>query len=586
MAVTSGRRDLPGSLAGGSVARPAGRGGLVFALGLAGYLSFAWILVFGHNLIEGDAYSRVANAYYVLYSRDPHLAAIGFVWNPLPSLTMLLVLPLKALWPALVTDGFAANIVSSVFMAAAVYQLNQTLAEARLGRIARGALLVLFAAQPLILYSGSNGLSEAPILFFLFFTIRYLARWLRQDDLPALVLAGTGLGFAYLDRYEALPAGMVVVACVAAVSFGRCPGSCRQRAITALYDVTICGGPLLLSFMIWTLASWIIVGHPFEQIQSVYGNSSQAKYFASARPVATAAVGPLTPLLWSWLGQALVRTLLLQPVLPPLLILAAGVACWRRSLAVLASISVLGGALLFTVTATALDVIGPLNRYYIWAIPLAIFVAAETLGALRTHRAEPPAGSRATQKAGSGDGSGRPSRPGRGPWMAAGRAAIGLVTIAGLATSFPSAAWLMLNPRLSNESAGLSMLNQHPGVLHEYQTSQTVAHYLDHMNLGSGTVILDVFTGYPIVLRSDNPHQFVITSDQDFEVKLADPAGTGVEYLLVPRDEPLDALNRRYPSLYRNGAGIASLVREFRSPSDPGAWRLYRIRSVPASAPQ
>jgi hypothetical protein len=170
--------------------------------------------------------------------------------------------------------------------------------------------------------------------------------------------------------------------------------------------------------------------------------------------------------------------------------------------------------------------------------------------------------------------------------MVAGRAAVGLVAIAALATSFPSAAWLMLNPRLSDESAGLRMLNQHPGVLPEYRTSQSVAHYLDQMNLGSGTVLLDVFTGYPIVLSSHNPHQFVITSDQDFAVKLADPAGTGVEYLLVPQDEPLDALNRRYPSLYRNGAGVASLVRDFRSSSDAGVWRLYRIHSVPARAPQ
>ena len=35
---------------------------------------------------SGDAWSRITNAYYVLYSRDPHLAAIGFIWNPLPSL--------------------------------------------------------------------------------------------------------------------------------------------------------------------------------------------------------------------------------------------------------------------------------------------------------------------------------------------------------------------------------------------------------------------------------------------------------------------------------------------------------------------
>src|SRR5690349_4617983 len=36
-----------------------------------------------------DSLSRTANAFYVLFSRDPHLAAVGFVWNPLPSLIQL-----------------------------------------------------------------------------------------------------------------------------------------------------------------------------------------------------------------------------------------------------------------------------------------------------------------------------------------------------------------------------------------------------------------------------------------------------------------------------------------------------------------
>src|SRR5690349_15003216 len=73
---------------------PSGRGrggarvhsGLVFALSLLLYLGAATLLVFGAHVVAADALSRVANAYYTVASRDPHLAAIGFVWNPLPSL--------------------------------------------------------------------------------------------------------------------------------------------------------------------------------------------------------------------------------------------------------------------------------------------------------------------------------------------------------------------------------------------------------------------------------------------------------------------------------------------------------------------
>ena len=42
-----------------------------------------WLLLLpgAGQAFQGDAYSRVGNAYYVLFSRDPHLAAIGFVWG-------------------------------------------------------------------------------------------------------------------------------------------------------------------------------------------------------------------------------------------------------------------------------------------------------------------------------------------------------------------------------------------------------------------------------------------------------------------------------------------------------------------------
>src|SRR3982074_579514 len=97
------------------------RGGFGFAL--AGSLAAATYLVFGVHVVIGDALSRVANAQYVLFSRDPHLAAIGFVWNPLPSLVELIVLPFRSLWPVLAQVGFAANLMSALFMAGAVYQL-------------------------------------------------------------------------------------------------------------------------------------------------------------------------------------------------------------------------------------------------------------------------------------------------------------------------------------------------------------------------------------------------------------------------------------------------------------------------------
>jgi hypothetical protein len=116
-------------------------------------------------------------------------------------------------------------------------------------------------------------------------------------------------------------------------------------------------------------------------------------------------------------------------------------------------------------------------------------------------------------------------------------------------------------------------------------TDRSVAAYIDSLHPGRGSVLVDDFLGFVIVMTSNHPEQFVITPDRDFQPILADPAQAGVRYLLVPPDRQLgslDALNRAYPHLYDDGGGIATLVREFDDVSDLGTnWRLYSLTSQP-----
>jgi len=318
----------------------------VFAVATACYLAAGAFLAIGHNLLEGDAVSRVGNAYWVLYSRDPHLAAIGFVWNPLPSLAMLPVLLFKSVWPDLARIGFASNIVSAPFMAGMVYQANRFLRESGVPGRARLLLTVLLAAHPLILYHGANGLSEAPALFFLVFAIRYLARWLRAGELSGLVVAGIGLGTAYLVRYEAAVAAAAAFAVVAMVSFARDSRGLRARVTTAFCDLVIAASPFALTFAYWTAVSWIITGQPFGQFQSVYGNSSQLRYFHSGGgPTAIhvfTSSGLSAHILNSTVGQILLRAVILQPVLPLGVLVVLLSLLLRRDWATLAAPAILG----------------------------------------------------------------------------------------------------------------------------------------------------------------------------------------------------------------------------------------------------
>src|SRR6266496_3667653 len=270
-------------------------GATIFWLALTGYLAVAVLLVFGANIIQADALSRVGNAEYVLFSRDPHLAAIGFVWSPLPSLLMLPLLPFKLIFPQLVQLGFAANIVSAVSMGGAVYLTWRILNDLAIARAWRLILTLLFALHPMIIFYGANGMSEALFLFFLIL-------WLHTGRLEWQVYAGLALGGAYLCRYEALPAGLGALAVVAIVSWMRGQANREQRLVTALCDAAIVGAPFALAVAVWAVASYIIVGHPFEQFASIYGNDSQMRTLSLGHSGAD-------------VPGALVQVLALQPLL-------------------------------------------------------------------------------------------------------------------------------------------------------------------------------------------------------------------------------------------------------------------------------
>ena len=51
-----------------------------YFISLAVYLMVGYWLQVQHGFILGDALSRVSAAQSVLFSRDPHLAAIGFIF--------------------------------------------------------------------------------------------------------------------------------------------------------------------------------------------------------------------------------------------------------------------------------------------------------------------------------------------------------------------------------------------------------------------------------------------------------------------------------------------------------------------------
>jgi hypothetical protein len=518
------------------------------------YLVVGAILALGLHSIAGDAWSRVANAYYVLYSRDPHLAAIGFIWSPLPSLVTLPFLPLKALWPSLVQEGFITNILSALLMAAAALQLYRMGLELGVSRGLSIATVAVFALHPYVIQYGANGMSEAMFVFFLVATTRQLSRWIVSGAATPLVLAALWLGGAYLVRYEAAPVAAASALVVMYVTYRRTAGTTNHRRLAALTDAMVYVAPFTAAFLSWALASWLIIGSPFAQFSSAYGITSQLEADAQI----FSGTGQGTPLAVLYTVQ---QMLSLEPLLFPIVVIGIATAAMRRDPRVLAPLAIYGAVIAFTVWAWLTGRTGGWLRYYIVLIPFAVSMILVALANLRDR-------TDATQLLGH-----------RGPRARrlAGRTASGAVALALLVMGVLA---LPAGAATVSGSAGRQPEGRIQD-LYMYQVAGDVADDLDRLHLPRGTVLADAFMAFAVVVQSDNPLQFVITPDRDFEDVLADPAAYGIRYLLVPPPDlgwgELDALNREWPSLYEDGDEVGRLVREFETNSDRYRWRLYEL---------
>jgi hypothetical protein len=544
-------------------ARP-GERSLVAGLAWLAYMAVAAIVVVGAHSIIGDAWSRVANAYYVLYSRDPHLAAIGFVWNPLPSLAVIPLLPLKTVWPDMVATGFAGSIISALCMAAAVWEIHGIAADWHVRRSARLLVTLLFAFNPMTLYYGANGMSEAMFIVTLVVVVRYLARWAATGQTLPLVVAGLGLAAAYMTRYEAVVAAAGALGVVVLLSALRRRGHVRERIGEGIADGAVLAAPFATAFIGWAVASWLIVGDPFQQFTSIYGVVSQ---LAVAQSSVAQSTGQGTSAAYVWIARQLLG---LEPGILLLGLLGLAVTFRGRWGLTMPAVAILGGVVVFAVFGFLTGRTLGWLRYSITEIPLASILALAVLAPDPGGAAQP--------------------RLGRARTGAIVGKAMGLAAVAMVALAVPVGAMTMLNPA-DNPSYGGEAFQLRP-VLYpnepigaitpfaQYEIGSQAATYLDQMNLGGGAVLVDGAMGFPIILESRNPGQFITTPDRDFQSALLDPVSFGVKYLLVPEDvgyQSLDAVNRAYPGIYDTGAGIGQLEAQFSSGGNN--WRLYQVLS-------
>ncbi|MFC7673604.1 hypothetical protein ACFQWH_11015 [Mycolicibacterium sp. GCM10028919] len=537
-----------------------GAGAALF-LGLSAlYFTIGTVLVLRYNMFDPDATSRVANAGYVVFSRQPHLSAIGFVWNPLPSMVEIPVLQFSRWWPELKTHGLASVVQSALFMAAAALMVRRMALDRAVGAAWRWLAVTCFALQPMIVVYGASGMSEAAETFFLLWCIRHLMQWIRHDRVGDLAWAGIALGLGYLARYEVVPAAVGAAALVAVIAFRRARSSARIDS--TILCVVIVMFPLTCAFTIWAVTGWVVSGELFATLSSQYGNGSQVAGAAErGGPLAQAASDD-----WVVIGA---RLLGMQPFLGVAVAGAVVVAALRRNVAVLVPIATMGPVLAFAAWSQYSSTTFGWFRFYLLAIPLVVCIA---LACWTPHDDEP-----ARWRAGD----------------LVSRAGAALL-VASLLIGIPVTVRAMSDERIGNQQLqfGLKSLadpQRYPPTEQWFRrlmvNDRSLADYFDRRHLPEGAVLMDTFNTWGIWLSSNNPKQFVITSDYDFNPVMNRPWDFGVRYIVSsnPVISDADALNVRYPSLWNDGAGLGTLVHSVYGATGDERFRVYRITGRPTA---
>ncbi len=243
---------------------------LVFELGAGYYCNYL------NGMVMGDAASRVANAFFVLYIQPPHLASIGFVWNPLPSLMELPFMLFVPLFKPMATAALAGVIVNSLFAAGTAVLIYRNCTRFNVPAWLTLVLTALYAFNPFIFVYGFNGMSEVMFIFFVVLSITQLVQWIYDESPMHLFWIGVALALAFLIRYEAIAFAAAVFLAVVFFMLKKRYYSRNKKSIWSYFEGTaiVLFVPLVASVVLWILANWIFMGDPLYFLTSEYSNEA------------------------------------------------------------------------------------------------------------------------------------------------------------------------------------------------------------------------------------------------------------------------------------------------------------------------
>ena len=362
---------------------------LSYAVAFAALLAYGWYSTVRLGMTNGDGTARVTQAFQVIFSREPHLAAIGFVWQPIPAFTDI---PLVALLRPLGYASFAGSVMGATYAAGAVVMFASVLRALGANRVMTAVLAVAFATNQYFYQSTAAGLSEPVLAFFLLASLRAYIAWLRNPQPQNVMYAGLACAGGMMCRYEAafwtfamaLAFMITLYEGIPGLSFLRTPGagSAAEARLRMSSSVWAFLAPTAFVVMVWVILNQQIAGSPLYFLNGP-GSTRMSPDTAKLAGEGLAAYSPQGLLVFhayhsvsGVIVMLLDRTLFFSPLLLVVTVIAAPLALLRRDYRTLGLFIIVWSITVFALITGYLGSLPPYQRYWYWLGPMGGVVAA------------------------------------------------------------------------------------------------------------------------------------------------------------------------------------------------------------------
>jgi hypothetical protein len=474
-----------------------------------------------------DALNRSDDALYVSIGRDPHLGAIGFYWPPLPQLIQIPFMPFLRPFGAEIMAGPLSTAVCMALTIPVLARIGQRL---HLSRPLTFTFCLVFALTPDMIYTASNGMSEACFLLTGSVMMLGFLGYIETKSTSDLILLSAGLSGAAMTRLEG-PELAITMAIIAAFNI--------RKIRSSLWTTTLIGLPAGFLFVFWMLVQWILLKTPLFFLEQSPGTPP----LTNRVWLPDIAAEPLKAFPW-----ALGWVIILAPVL---VLLAVVTLLTPRSRKTRGSIGLLAAMGVFIaiqiVSVTLQDGYGD-PRYFVMAVLFgavaAMWLASQKRSVL-SHTWN--AGLVCLLILGAGAGS---------YTLTSGR----ITHVEGECSYFQNGIARVL-PFLGRTQSGKYACDRTENGLAPWQDADK---WIDYNLRPTDRILADNDTNYAAELFTTRPKLFIVRNDRDWQKTIANPVD--VTYIITQSTFPRSIPKAANDYSLDEGAALLAL--------DPSQWHL------------